>query len=261
VMPPVAPPPLAVVPPPYVPPAYVPPPAPTPAAAPMAYAASGQGADTAALWQAFCEGAGIRMAAPPQGLNPDLMRVIGSLLNASVDGALRMMAVRAATKHELRAQVTVIRSRENNPLKFSPDAQSALEQLLQPPVRGFLPGPAAMQDAMRDLVGHTIGTMAGTRAALEGVLTRFQPKALEAKLTSRSVLDSVLAMNRKAKLWELYLQHFEAIRDEAQEDFHTLFGKAFLEAYEDQLERLSQHGQGASSTSPSPQQQAQQSGA
>ncbi|HEY1394677.1 type VI secretion system-associated FHA domain protein TagH, partial [Roseateles sp.] len=244
------------------PPAYVPPPAPsipapTVAAAPTAPAAPGQNADTAALWQAFCEGAGVRMAAPPQGLNPDLMRVIGSLLNASVDGALRMMAVRAATKHELRAQVTVIRSRENNPLKFSPDAQSALEQLLQPPVRGFLPGPAAMQDAMRDLVGHTIGTMAGTRAALEGVLTRFQPQALEAKLTSRSVLDSVLAMNRKAKLWELYLQHFESIRDEAQEDFHSLFGKAFLEAYEDQLERLSQHGQPSSQS----QQQAQQSGA
>ena len=257
VMPPVAPPPLAAVP----PPAYVPPapaiPAPAVSAAPTAPAAPGQAADIAALWQAFCEGAGVRMAAPPQGLNPDLMRVIGSLLNASVDGALRMMAVRAATKHELRAQVTVIRSRENNPLKFSPDAQSALEQLLQPPVRGFLPGPAAMQDAMRDLVGHTIGTMAGTRAALEGVLTRFQPQALEAKLTSRSVLDSVLAMNRKAKLWELYLQHFESIRDEAQEDFHSLFGKAFLEAYEDQLERLSQHGQ---PSSPS-QQQAQQSGA
>ncbi|WP_431103459.1 type VI secretion system-associated FHA domain protein TagH [Roseateles noduli] len=262
----VAPPPLAMVPPPHVPPphvpppmpAYVPPPAPAVAATPVA---PGQAADTAALWQAFCEGAGIRMAAPPQGLNPDLMRVIGSLLNASVDGALRMMAVRAATKHELRAQVTVIRSRENNPLKFSPDAQSALEQLLQPPVRGFLPGPAAMQDAMRDLVGHTIGTMAGTRAALEGVLTRFQPKALEAKLSSRSVLDSVLAMNRKAKLWELYLQHFESIRDEAQEDFHSLFGKAFLEAYEDQLERLSQHGQGASAASQPSQQQAQQSGA
>ncbi|MDH0867803.1 type VI secretion system-associated FHA domain protein TagH [Mitsuaria sp. GD03876] len=259
VLPPVMPP--AAVLPPVAPPVTMPPampPAtvhalPTAAAAPVA---SGQAADTAALWNAFCEGAGVRMAAPPQGLNPDLMRVIGQLLNASVDGALRMMAVRAATKHELRAQVTVIRSRDNNPLKFSPDPQSALEQLLQPPVRGFLPGPAAMQDAMRDLVGHTIGTMAGTRAALEGVLTRFQPSALEAKLTSRSVLDSVLAMNRKAKLWELYLQHFESIRDEAQEDFHTLFGKAFLEAYEDQLERLSQHGQGPSSTP-----QTQQSGA
>ena len=148
------------------------------------------------------------------------------------------MAVRAATRHELHAQVTVIRPRNNNPLKFSPDAQSALEQLLQPPLRGFLPGPAAMTDAMNDLVGHAIGTMAGTRAALEGVLGRFAPKDLEAKLVGKSMLDSVLPMNRKAKLWELYLQHYDTIRDEAQEDFQALFGKAFLAAYEQQLERL-----------------------
>lgn len=208
---------------------------PTPMAAPPA--ASAPSADTAALWRAFCEGAGMRHD-PAQPLTPELMKVIGQVLNSAVDGTLRMMAVRAATKHELRAQVTVIRSRDNNPLKFSPDAESALEQLLQPAVRGFLPGPAAMSDAMHDLVGHTIGSMAGTRAALEGVLARFQPASLESKLTSRSMLDSVLTLNRKAKLWELYLQHFESIREEAQEDFHTLFGKAFLEAYEDQLERL-----------------------
>ncbi|MBB3193260.1 type VI secretion system-associated FHA domain protein TagH [Roseateles terrae] len=211
------------------------------AAAPAAGVAgpAAAAADTAALWQAFSEGAGIRFD-PAQGVTPDLMRVIGQLLRSSIDGTLQMMAVRAATKHELRAQVTVIRSRDNNPLKFSPDAQSALEQLLQPPVRGFLPGPAAMSDAMHDLVGHTIGTMAGTRAALEGVLGRFKPEMLESKLTSRSMLDSVLTLNRKAKLWELYLQHFESIREEAQEDFHNLFGKAFLEAYEEQLERLNQ---------------------
>jgi len=211
--------------------------APQPVVVPAAPVMSGTGGDTAALWRAFSEGAGIRLD-PPQGLNPELMRVIGQLLRSAVEGTLQMMAVRAATKQELRAEVTVIRSRDNNPLKFSPGAQSALEQLLQPPVRGFLPGPAAMTDAMRDLVGHTIGTMAGTRAALEGVLGRFRPSALEAKLVGRSVLDSVLPLGRKAKLWELYLQHFEAIREEAQEDFHTLFGKAFLEAYEDQLERL-----------------------
>jgi FHA domain-containing protein len=189
------------------------------------------------LWAAFCQGAGVDIALP-QGLSPELMRVVGTLLRTAVDGTLQMMAVRAATKQELRAEVTVIQAKNNNPLKFSPDAQSALEQMLQPPVRGFLSGPAAMSDAMQDLVGHAIGTMAGTRAALEGVLGRFAPQALEAKLSTKSVIDSLLPMNRKAKLWELYLQHFDALRDEAQEDFHTLFGKAFLAAYEQQLERL-----------------------
>ena len=213
-------------------------PATVPAAAPTSpTATAGEAGDTAMLWQAFCAGAGIEVK-PSQSLTPELMTIIGGLLRTAVAGSLQLMAVRAATKHELRAEVTMIQPRNNNPLKFSPDAQSALEQLLSPPLRGFLDGPAAMDDAMHDLIGHAIGSMAGTRAALEGVLRRFSPSELENKLVARSVLDSVLPINRKAKLWELYLQHFEAIRDEAQDDFHTLFGKAFLSAYEQQLERL-----------------------
>lgn len=214
-----------------------------PAAAPAADIPAGWTPDALVAWNALCEGAGVRLA-PPPGSNPAFLRVVGMMLRAAVEGTVQMVAVRAATKAELQAQVTVIKPRNNNPLKFSPDAQSALEQLLQPAVRGFLPGPAAMTDAMNDLVGHAIGTMAGTRAALEGVLTRFAPQQLEGKLSEKSMLDSLLPMNRKAKLWELYLQHWDAIRDEAQEDFHALFGRAFLAAYEQQLERLKREKSG-----------------
>jgi len=204
-------------------------------------ASSSAPTDADALWAAFCEGAGVRVALP-QGLNPDQMRVIGTMLREATEGALRLMAVRATAKTELRAAVTTIRARNNNPLKFSPNAQAALEQLLQPPLRGFMPGPAAMQDAMHDLVGHSIGTMAGMRAALAGVLGRFEPADLERKLIGTSLMDSVLPMNRKAKLWDLYLQHFGTIRDAAQDDFHELFGAAFVAAYEDQLDRLQPPG-------------------
>ncbi len=208
-----------------------------PAATTPAVAAAGTTAATQDLWAAFCEGAGVSFV-PPQGLNPDLMRVMGQLLRHSIDGTLRLVAARAATKQEMRAEVTVIQARRNNPLKFSPDTQSAMEQLLQPPLRGFMSGPEAVDDAMDDLLGHTIGTMAGMRAALEGVLVRFEPEQLEAKLVGRSMLDSLLPMNRRAKLWELYLQHYGAVSTEATEDFHNLFGKAFLQAYEEQLDRL-----------------------
>ena len=200
-------------------------------------------ADLQVLLQAFCAGAGIEASHMP-ALTPALMQDIGGVLRAAVEGTLQLIAVRATTKHELRAAVTVIQARGNNPLKFAPDASSGIEQLLRPTMRGFLAGPAAMTDAMNDLVGHSIGTVAGMRSALEGMLGRFAPQQLESKLVGQSLLDSLLPMNRKAKLWELYLQHFETIREEAQEDFHTLFGKAFLAAYEQQLERLKREGGG-----------------
>jgi FHA domain-containing protein len=222
-------------------PAAVPPRAPAaevrPPAQPQPAAVAGQGATPEALWAAFQEGTGVGFV-PPQGLNPDLMRVIGTLLRHSIEGTRRLVAARAATKQELRADVTIVQPRNNNPLKFAPDAQGALEQLLQPPLRGFLPGPEAVEDVMDDLLGHAIGTMAGMRAALDGVLARFAPDQLEAKLVGHSMLDTLVPMNRRAKLWELYLQHFDAVRTEAHDDFHSLFGKAFLQAYEQQLDRL-----------------------
>ena len=74
--------------------------------------------------------------------------------------------------------------------------------------------------------------------ALAGVLGRFEPSQLEAKLGAGGMMDTLVPMNRRAKLWELYLQHFKRIQGDAEEDFHELFGKAFIRAYEDQLDRL-----------------------
>jgi FHA domain-containing protein len=194
-------------------------------------------ADTQLLWAAFCEGAQTKIALP-EGLNEAHMRMLGVLMRESVEGVLRLMAVRATIKNELRAEVTTIRPRNNNPLKFSPNAEAALNQLLQPALRGFLSGPAAMQSAMYDLLGHSIGTMAGMRAALAGVFSHFEPNRLEAKLSQKSMLDSLIPGARKAKLWDLYLQHFQTTSTEAEEDFHVLFGNAFLAAYEEQLDKL-----------------------
>ena len=217
-------------------PVSVPEPAPLPAPTPTPVGA-GASAGADPLWEAFCEGAGIALPMPG-GPTPALMRTIGQMLRRSVDGTVQLVAARATTKSELHAQVTMIQPRNNNPLKFSPDGRMALEQLLQPPLRGFLAGPEAIDQAMDDLVGHAVGTMAGMRAALDGVLDRFAPAQLEAKLTRQSVFDNVLPMHRRARLWELYLQHFQSVSDDAKDDFHSLFGKAFLEAYEEQLDRL-----------------------
>ncbi len=213
---------------------------PVTAPAPLAsLPASAPSAPPDALWAAFCEGAGVDIKLP-QGLTPELMKVIGQVLHHSIDGTIKLVHIRAAAKQEMKTDVTTIQARNNNPLKFSPDAGVAIEQLLQPPMRGFMMGPVAVNDVMDDLLGHAIGTMAGMRAALTGVLDKFEPGKLENKLAGNSVLDSVLPMNRRAKLWELYLQHYKRIREDAHEDFHDLFGKAFVEAYEEQLDRLDQ---------------------
>ncbi len=226
----------------FRPPPVAAPPAPaSPAPAPRAPApalpyAAGAPHD---LGQAGCPGAGVNLPMPA-GSAAERLHTVGRVLRSAVEGTLQLMAVRASTKHEMRAAVTQIQARSNNPLKFAPDASTGVEQLVKPATRGFLEGPAAMEDAMNDLVGHSIGTVQGMRSAIEGMLGRFDPAELEQKLARGSVLDSLIPANRKARLWELYVQHHRSIREEAQEDFHALFGKAFVAAYEQQVERLKQ---------------------
>ena len=150
-----------------------------------------------------------------------------------------LLVARAALKREVRAEVTMIVARENNPLKFSPSVDVAMTHLLGPTARGFMPPALAMRDAYDDLRAHQFGFLAGMRAALEGVLLRFEPAALEAKLTQKSVLDSLLPSSRKARMWDLFNELYGQISAEASDDFHALFGKAFLKAYQQHIDELS----------------------
>jgi len=206
---------------------------PQPARAPVAGAA----ADTTALLAAFQQG----LATPEvqlEALTPDLMRLIGQLVHESAKGTVELLVARAALKREVRAEATMIVARENNPLKFSPTAEAALKHLLAPPTRGFMAAAPAMRDAYDDLRAHQFGFIAGMRAALEGVLERFNPTVLEGRLTERSMLETLLPGTRKARMWEVFVEHFEQISNEAADDFHTLFGKAFLKAYEEHIDQL-----------------------
>ena len=173
-----------------------------------------------------------------ESLSPELMLLIGQLLRESTRGAVELLLARTALKREMRAQVTMIVARENNPLKFSPSVEMALQHLLSPTTPGFMPAASAVRDAFNDLRAHQLGVMAGMKAALDGVLQRFDPQQLEAQLSSRSTLSNLIPSSRKAKLWELFQQLFGQLSSEAQDDFDELFGKAFLRAYEAQLDRL-----------------------
>ncbi|MFG6413063.1 type VI secretion system-associated FHA domain protein TagH [Roseateles sp. DC23W] len=194
-------------------------------------------ADQAALLAAFREGLGLPNL-PAGGLTPEFMRLLGQLIHESARGTVDLLVARAALKREVRAEATMIVAKENNPLKFSPTAEVALGHLLGPHVRGFIEPQRAMRDAFDDLRAHQLAFLAGMRAALEGLLTRFDPASLEARLTQKSVLSSLLPAARKAQLWSVFQQEYQQIAGELSDDFHQVFGREFLRAYEAQLDAL-----------------------
>lgn len=206
--------------------------------APVAGARDGAATGHDELLRAFLAGAGVPDLTIPAGLTPQFMDTLGQLLRVSTQGTLDLLMARSFAKREVRADLTMISARENNPLKFSPGVEAALSHLLAPQGHGFMAPLQAMKDAHDDLRSHQFGFMAGMRAALASVLERFDPAELERRLTQKTVIDSLIPSHRKAKLWDMFADRYGEISREAEEDFHALFGKEFLRAYEAQLARL-----------------------
>lgn len=197
--------------------------------------------DANELMAAFLRGVGSAHQMP-QTMTPELMERIGVILRAATEGTLQLLLSRQEFKREVRAEVTVIGAQRNNPLKFSPTAEVALAHLLGPGIRGFMRPDEAMQDAFNDLRAHQFGVMVGLHAALAHVLTRFTPEALEKRLTEKTAFDALFSASRKAKLWDQFCALHASISQEAEDDFHNLFGKAFSQAYDEQMARFKAAG-------------------
>jgi predicted component of type VI protein secretion system len=189
------------------------------------------------LWKHLLDGAQVELNLP-QGPTPDLLHTIGEMLNITVGGLLRLISMRASVKNEMQARMTSIQVRDNNPLKFSPDATLALQTMLQPQARGFLNGPEALRDAFTDLQAHQIGMAAGRRSVVDALLERVDPSKLESQSAARSLLEKLMPARRRARLWDQYVKEFAALREEALDGSQRFIADSLRKAYEAQVSNL-----------------------
>lgn len=129
--------------------------------------------------------------------------------------------------------MTIIATGANNPLKFLPNSEGVLMQMVHQTFPGFMKPLPAMQDAFQDLHVHQLALMAGIRAAYAEALTRFDPTELERRTeTNPGLLDKLLTNGRKAALWDDYKHNFDVLRRHAEDDLMAFSGRTFVEAYE-----------------------------
>lgn len=183
------------------------------------------------MWRAFTRGAGVEIELPERVRAP-LLSTVGSMVRSMVEGLRELVQLRARAKAEFNAERTQIQRRDNNPLKFSRDTDVALKALLQPPRPGFMPGPAAIEDALQDLQTHHLATLAAMRAALDDVARQFEPARIEQRVARSGLLDALVPSRRNAQLWELYVAQYRAMQQEAAARSDQVFNQAFLQAYE-----------------------------
>ena len=221
------------------------PPIPPRAAAPTPVAVAGAQppavappADAAALRRAFLRGAGLADDRD-LGADPAWAEHVGALLQRLTEGHFDLLRSRAATKQSLRAEGTQIVARENNPLKFAPDASECLRLLLQrAPRPGFLAPLDALHDAQQDLQMHQLAMVAGMRAAVSELVQRLGPAAVEQAAGPPTGLARLVPALREAALWRRQCEQHAHLQAHLDEVFEAAFGREFLLAYEAQSRRV-----------------------
>ncbi|RIX74289.1 type VI secretion system-associated FHA domain protein TagH [Acidovorax cavernicola] len=211
-------------------------PSPAPAPAPASPSAPSSGDD---LFKAFLEGAGVPEVAGQQPLDAEAMRHLGRLMRAFTDGTIELLSSRAMLKREVRAEITMIVDEENNPFKILPNGRAVLMQMFGARMPGFLTPEAAVHDALGDLQSHQLGMVAGMRAALLTLLHRFDPGALDKATPHDGGLgEKLLPGGREARLWRQLKQLHANTTAAVEDDFQAVFGRAFQQAYDREMERL-----------------------
>lgn len=239
-MPPHAPPPYGV-PPPASPPSMAPPvpqpvqmgqPAPTPAPQ------TGQPAnvDAMAFMQAFCAGAGLNPALAGQRDPQELAHDLGRAVRIATDEVMRMLHDRANVKHFTKGGERTMRSATgNNPMKFLPDSDQALEALFLSPRDGFMTGPDGFDNALKDLRAHQMGVFAALQPALAAVLDGLSPEEIEAAETT----GNLLSPSKRGKNWDTFVKRWDAKAQAGEHGMLDAFLLAFARAYAEATARNS----------------------
>jgi type VI secretion system FHA domain protein len=187
------------------------------------------------LLAAFLRGTGLSDARPTDPVAA--MEALGAAFRAVVSGLRLALIARSAIKGEFRIEQTMIRSRGNNPLKFSADDDDALLALLGAGRRTEMGATEAVAEALRDMRLHEVATVAAMRSAVRALLARFEPAKLRVA-AEQSGLNLVPAQ-RKARAWDAFEALYAQTNQSLIDDFDAVFGKAFARAYERALDEAS----------------------
>lgn len=185
------------------------------------------------LLEALLEGMGLSEMQPVPQFDRENMRQLGQILGMFSQGTVALLSSRSILKRGVKADMTMVLDDANNPFKLLPTGKTVLIQMFGTPMPGFMPPTKSVRDALIDLQAHQLGMISGIRAIIAAMLQSFNPEQLEEQakqngMTSRLALPG----SRKAALWDYFVRSYGETAGEIEDDFHTLFGEAFLHAYD-----------------------------
>ena len=194
-----------------------------------------------AVLAAFCAGAGLNPAALTGVEGTALAHALGRSLRMTASEVMTQLQLRAAAKQFTKGGERTMRQAEhNNPLKFLPDVEQALEAMYLRPRAGFLQGPEALAEALLDLRRHQVALFAALQPALGALLDDLAPEEVEKAGGGGGLLGG----SRKAKAWETFVERWDAKSAPHENGMLDEFLRHFAAAYQESVAAQGGGGQG-----------------
>lgn len=185
------------------------------------------------LLAGLLEGMGLGDMQPVPQFDKENMRQLGQMLSMFSQGTVALLSSRSILKRGVKADMTMVLDDANNPFKLLPSGKTVLMQMFGTRMPGFMPPKKSVRDALIDLQAHQLGMISGIRAIIAAMLQSFNPEQLEEAAREDGAVSRIgLPGSRKAALWDYFVKRYGETAGEIEDDFHTLFGEAFLHAYD-----------------------------
>lgn len=110
-----------------------------------------------------------------------VLQNLGVLTKHAVQGLQQVLRTRADIKNKLRLGSTMVQESGNNPLKLSGNYTQTLNCMLLGQI-GYLSGPQAVRQALKDIQAHQVSSFAASRTILDSVFEQFSPTQLVYRL-------------------------------------------------------------------------------
>jgi FHA domain-containing protein len=194
-------------------------------------------ADAGDLVAAFLDGAGLQVDPRDLGDQAALFRLVGQVVQASIEGAGNYLRTQVYFKRELRIEHTVIAPRSNNPLKFVSDYQALAKVLLLQHSDAFMDGPAAIREALQEAQHSYLAHYKAMQASVLAAFDLVQAGAADSADAGASPWWPWAALRRQQAHLQQQAQDLAALR-QAFSDGDGPIQDAYLKAYLQQIAQL-----------------------
>lgn len=189
------------------------------------------------LVQSFFKGLGVSPEILKKVNGERVMEEMGAVVKANMQGMVALMQQRAQLKNEFRMDMTLVKTQNNNPIKFSADSKQAMKHLFKPESGSFKTMSESFEECYQDMQLHQVALLAGVQAAIREMFDALDPDKVEERVDQDRA--GISMSSKPSRCWHKYRSLHDELKSE-DDLFNRLFSDAFVSAYDEQISAMKQ---------------------